>query len=63
MRLVRLTPDYQFRDFDCGDGDLNDFLVEDAKPFLDKRIANTYIWEMKDELSLTSVCLMIRLAD
>lgn len=43
MRLVRLTPDYQFRDFDCGDGDLNDVLVEDAKPFLDKRIANTYI--------------------
>ena len=45
MRLVRLTPDYQFSEFDCGDGDLNDFLVEDAKPFLDKRIANTYILE------------------
>ena len=45
MRLVRLTPDYLFREFDCGDDDLNDFLVEDAKPFLDKRIANTYILE------------------
>ena len=49
MRLVRLTPDYQFGEFECGDGDLNDFLVEDAKPFLDKRIANTYILEKEED--------------
>ena len=45
MRLVRLTPDYKLNEFDCGDSDLNDFLFEDAKPFLEKRVANTFILE------------------
>lgn len=45
MDLIRLTPDYVFTPFDCGDQDLNEFLTEDAKHFLDKRIANTYILE------------------
>lgn len=30
-------------EFDCGDTDLNNFLFEDAKNFLDKRIATSYI--------------------
>ena len=45
MKLVRLTPDYELSTFDCGDNDLNDFLFEDAKNFLEKRIANTFILE------------------
>lgn len=45
MQLVRLTYDTPLADFDCGDEDLNDFLVEDAKGFLDKRIANSFILE------------------
>ena len=45
MRLVRLTPDYELPDFDCGDGDLNKFLLDDAKPSLELRIANTFILE------------------
>ncbi|MBR6002074.1 MAG: GNAT family N-acetyltransferase [Bacteroidales bacterium] len=57
MRLIRLTPEYQFGDFDCGDSDLNDFLVEDAKPFLDKRIANTYILEDEDRI-VAYFCLL-----
>ena len=45
MRLVRLTPDCELPDFDCGDGDLNKFLLDDAKPSLELRIANTFILE------------------
>lgn len=45
MRLVRLASDTPLADFDCGDEDLNAFLVEDAKSFLDKRIANSFILE------------------
>lgn len=45
MNVVRLTPDYILTAFDCGDSDLNEFLLEDAKHFLEKRIANTFILE------------------
>lgn len=43
MELIRLTPELNVADFDCGDSDLNDFLLRDAKHFLNKRIANTFI--------------------
>ena len=43
MKLVRLTADYPLQSFDCGDEDLNEFLLDDAKQFLVKRIANTFI--------------------
>lgn len=45
MRLIRLTSDYELSTFDCGDSDLNEFLLDDAKHFLEKRIANTFILE------------------
>lgn len=45
MKLVRLSADADLSGFDCGDEDLNNFLVEDAKNFLDKRIATSYILE------------------
>ena len=45
MNIVPLTKDYALTAFDCGDSDLNEFLLEDAKLFLEKRIANTYILE------------------
>lgn len=54
MRLVRLTPDYEFGAFDCGDEDLNGFLIDDAKNFLSKRIANTFILE--DEGIAFKIC-------
>jgi hypothetical protein len=37
MRVVRLTADYELKGFDCGDSDLKEFLMEDAKLFLEKR--------------------------
>lgn len=45
MNLIKLKSDTQLIGFDCGDEDLNNFLVEDAKSFLDKRIATSYILE------------------
>ncbi len=45
MKLVRLSPDTELNGFDCGDEDLNNFLVEDAKVFSDKRIATSFILE------------------
>ena len=39
MRLVPLTPDYPLATFDCGDEDLNRFLLDDAKPSQELRIA------------------------
>ena len=45
MKIVPLTLDYELSAFDCGDSDLNEFLLEDAKHFLEKRIANTFILE------------------
>lgn len=57
MKLVPLTPDYEFTQFDCGDCDLNEFLLEDAKNFLEKRIANTFILE-DDGCIVAYFCLL-----
>lgn len=45
MQLVPLTPDYPLVAFDCGDNDLNRFLLDDAKHAQKLRIANTFILE------------------
>lgn len=45
MELIRLTADYDMKPFDCGDADLNGFLMEDAKLFLNKKLAHTFILE------------------
>ena len=55
MNLVRLTPDYDLTDFDCGDEQLNSFLFEDAKPSLELRVANTFSWKTMGVLLLISV--------
>ena len=43
MNLIPLTPDYPLIAFDCGDEDLNAFLLNDAKKAAELRIANTFI--------------------
>lgn len=45
MKLIPLTYDYKLGEFDCGDDDLNEFLLVDAKPCLSLSIANTFILE------------------
>lgn len=57
MRLIRLTQDYIITTFDCGDDDLNAFLVEDAKGAIEKRVAKTLIIE--DEGKIVAYCCLL----
>ena len=50
MRIVKLTQDYLFKDFDCGNIDLNDYLLKDSKSYLSKRLAVTYIIETEQDI-------------
>ncbi len=57
MRLVRLTPGIELHAFDCGDEDLNNFLVEDARHFQNKRIAFTFLLVDKQKI-VAYFCLL-----
>lgn len=57
MEIIKLTDDYELKPFDCGDADLNGFLMNDAKPFSGKRIGNTYIVEDKGKI-IAYFCLL-----
>lgn len=50
LSLIRLKPDYPFKPFDCGDSDLNDFLIHDSKSYLKNLLAVTYILENETEI-------------
>lgn len=41
----QIEADTKIKPFDCGDSDLNDFLFEDAKKYLDAMLAVTYLLE------------------
>ena len=45
MELVRVNTEYKMKPFDCGDADLNGFLLNDAKRFAETQIANTFVIE------------------
>lgn len=45
MRLIRLNEDHVFKPFDCGEEDLNEFLLLDAKDYLHRLMSVTYIIE------------------
>ena len=44
-----MTEDYIFGDFDCGNKDLNEFLLKDSKVYMDRRLAVTYIIESDND--------------
>ena len=46
--LKRLTQDHEFKPFDCGNQDLNDFLLKDSKLYQKNLLAVTYIFETED---------------
>jgi len=43
LRLSRLESDTDIKPFDCGDTDLNGFLFDDAKDYLNSLLAVTYL--------------------
>lgn len=45
MVIVYLSDEYEMKPFDCGDDDLNGFLLNDAKQYAAKKLAYTYILE------------------
>ena len=42
-KLVRIAPEVEVGEFDCGDADLNEFLQEDATTYLSELLAVTYL--------------------
>lgn len=50
MRVVRLSDDYVIKPFDCGNDDLNNFLLEDAKSYLRHLLSVTYLIETNSEI-------------
>lgn len=48
MKIVRLTQEHTFKPFDCGEDDLNDFLLQDAKQYAKGLLAVTYVIEDED---------------
>lgn len=57
MELIRLSETQDLPYFDCGDQDLNDFLLEDALSFLKGRIANTFLLKDGDNI-VAYFCLL-----
>ena len=49
IRFVRLTDDLKPLSFDCGDKDLNEFLLSDAMAYQKGLIAVTYLVRINDE--------------
>jgi len=48
FELTRLTPEKEILPFDCGDSDLNDFLLTDSKNYYNQLLAVTYLLEKKE---------------
>lgn len=46
--VIRLTPEHDILPFDCGDSDLNNFLLKSAKEYQKKLLAVTYLLEDTD---------------
>ena len=49
FQLIRLTQDHQIKPFDCGNSDLNEFLLQDSKNYQKELLAVTYILESDSE--------------
>ena len=45
MRIVKLSDIDQIKPFDCGDADLNGFLLDDARYYDEQMLARTYVME------------------
>ena len=45
MQFVKCLPGHEFKPFDCGDQDLNEFLIQDALVSFSELLTVTYIFE------------------
>lgn len=55
-RFIRLAEDHEFKPFDCEDSDLNEFLLEDSKAYLQEHLAVVYLVENdQDTIAFFSV--------
>ena len=54
-RLIKLSSDTIIKPFDCGDQDLNEFLLNDAINYQKELMAVTYLLESNDLQSPSSV--------
>lgn len=45
FNFIRLSEEHQILPFDCGDSDLNEFLLQDSKKYLAQLLAVTYLIE------------------
>ena len=48
MKIIPLTSDYEMKSFNCGNAELNGFLLHDAKAFDEKRLAKTFLLDDSD---------------
>ena len=48
ISILRLEEDEKVETFDCGDEDLNDFIVNEAQPYRKALIATSYIAQNKE---------------
>jgi GNAT superfamily N-acetyltransferase len=51
--FTELTDSTDFGRFDCGEPEMTDFLIEDAKNYQKQKIANTYLF-VQDDLSIAA---------
>jgi GNAT superfamily N-acetyltransferase len=56
LKLIRLEDDTPLSSFDCGDADLNEFLLNDAKNYLKAMLAVTYLLQ-SEEQTVAYFCL------
>lgn len=49
LTIIRLSPAHSFLPFDCLDSDLNGFLLNDAKSYMEKLLAVTYLFEYNQQ--------------
>ena len=67
VKIIRLRLDQTLNGFDCGNQDLNEFLIKDAKEYQKRLLAVTYIVKCRDSIaayfSLSNDKLSIRDSD
>ena len=47
--VKRINSEHVFKPFDCGNQDLNDFLLNDSKMYLENLLAVTYVFETDED--------------